>query len=61
MHECTCHAQILKKTESRRCSNYLFILDLTQGFYGFDKDNWKTRRETFKFRDFVRLILDILW
>ena len=36
------------------------ILDLTPGFIGLGKDNCKTRRETFKFDDLVRLILDIL-
>ena len=44
----------------RRCSNYIFILDLTHGFIGLSKDNCKTRRETFRFGDLVRLILDIL-
>ena len=36
----------------RRCSNYIFILDLTPGFIGLGKDNCKTRREVFKFGDF---------
>ena len=40
----------------RRCSNYIFIPDLTPGFIGLGKDNCKTRRETFKFGDSVRLI-----
>ena len=44
----------------RRCSNYIFILDLTLGFIGLGKDNCKTSRETFKFGDLVRLILEIL-
>ena len=44
----------------RRCSNYIFILELTPGFIGLGKDNCKTRRETFKFGDLVRLILEIL-
>ena len=44
----------------RRCSNYIFILDLTPGFNGLGKDNCKTRRESFKFCDLVRLILEIL-
>ena len=44
----------------RRCSNYIFILNLTSGFNGLSKDNYKTRRETFKFWDLVRLILEIL-
>ena len=44
----------------RRCPNYIFILDLTPGFVGLGKDNCKTRRETIKFGDLVRLMLDIL-
>ena len=36
----------------RRCSNYFFILDLTTGFNGLGKDNFKTRRETFKLLGF---------
>ena len=32
----------------RHCSNYIFILDLTPGFNGLNKDNCKTKRETFK-------------
>ena len=40
----------------RRCSNYIFILDLTPGFIGLRKDNCKTRREAFKFGDLVCLI-----
>ena len=42
----------------RRCSNYIFILDLTPGFIGLGKDNCKTRWETFKFGDLVHLILE---
>ena len=41
-------------------TGYIFILDLTPGFIGLKKDNCKTRRETFKFGDLVRLILEIL-
>ena len=44
----------------RRCSNYIFILDLTPGFIGLDNDNCTTRRETFNFGDLVQLILEIL-
>ena len=43
----------------RRCSNYTIILDLTTGLRGLDKDNCWTGRETFKFCDLVRLILEI--
>ena len=39
----------------RRCSNYIFILNLTPGFNGLGKDNYKMRREAFEFRDWVRL------
>ena len=38
----------------------IFILDVTPGFKGLCIDNWKTRRESFKICDFVRLLLDIL-
>ena len=48
---------ILEKIDCRRCSNYIFILNLTPGFNGLGKDNCKTRRETFVFGDWVRLIL----
>ena len=41
----------------RRCSNHIFILNLTHGFNGSGKDNYKMRREAFKFWDLVRLIL----
>ena len=30
-----------------RFSNYIYILDLTSGFNGLEKDNCKTRQETF--------------
>ena len=42
----------------RRCSNYIFILDLTLGFIGWGKDNCKLRREAFTFGELVRLILE---
>ena len=41
-------------------ANYIFILDLTPGFNGLSKDNCKTRLETFKFWDLMRLILEVL-
>ena len=44
----------------QRCSNYIFILDLTPDFIRLGKDKCKTRRETFKFGDLVRFILEIL-
>ena len=46
---------------SRRCSNYIFILDLTSGFKGFGKDSHKTVWEFFKCWDLVRLILETWW
>ena len=44
----------------RRCSNYIFILDLTPGFNSLGRDNCKMRRLSFKLWDSVRLILEIL-
>ena len=38
----------------------LFIIKLTHDWNRLHKDNYKTRRETFKFWDLVRLILEIL-
>ena len=43
-----------------RCSNYIFLLHLTLGFNILRKDNFKPRRETFKFCNLVCLILEIL-
>ena len=45
----------------RRCSNYIFILNLTPGFNGLSEDNCKRIQETFKLWDLVRLILEVLW
>ena len=42
----------------RHCSNYIFILNLTPGFNGLLKDNCKKRRESFKYLDLLRLILE---
>ena len=44
----------------RRCSNHIFILDLTPGFNGFGKNNCTRKRESFKFWDLLHLILGIL-
>ena len=46
-------------TSCRRCSSYIFILNLTPGFNGLGIDNCKTRWETLKFGDLVLLILEI--
>ena len=51
-------SRFLKHIACRRCSNYIFILNLTRGFNGLGKDNYKTGRETVMFRDWVRLILE---
>ena len=40
----------------RRCSNYIFVLDLTSGSKRFGKDSRKTVWESFKCWDLVRLI-----
>ena len=42
-----------------RCSNYIFIVDLTPGFNILRQDNCKPRWETSKFWDLVCLILQI--
>ena len=47
--------KIVDHIACRRCSNYIFILDLTPAFSELDKDNYETRRETFKFWDLVPL------
>ena len=43
----------------RRCSNCNSILDLTHVQNIMHKNNCKTRRETFKFWDLLRIILEI--
>ena len=43
----------------RRCSSYIFILAVTLGFSELGKENCKTKQETFKFCDLVRLILEV--
>ena len=54
------HSDVVGASIACLCySNYIIILDLTPGFNGLGKDNCKTRRETFRFGDLVRLILDI--
>ena len=45
----------------RRCSKYIFILDLTPGSNELGKGKCKTRRGWFKFWDLVHLILVICW
>ena len=42
----------------RRCSKYIFILNLTPGFNGLSDDNCKRIQETFKFWDLVELMLE---
>ena len=51
-----------------RQSNYILILDLTPGFNGLDRENCKTRRESYLFggfcesyiRDFTVVLFNIL-
>ena len=52
------HSRYSYSIACRRCSNYIFILDLTSGFKGFGKDSRKTVQESFKCWDLVRLILE---
>ena len=42
-----------------KCSNYIFISDLRDGFIGLGKDNCKAKREIFKFLYLMRLILEV--
>ena len=51
------HSDVCWSIICRRCSNHIFILDLTPGFNGLDKDNCKTRRETFKFWELMRYVI----
>ena len=44
----------------QRCSNCIFILNLTPGFKGLGKNDFRTRWESFQFWDLVRLILQTL-
>ena len=53
------HSDLVGESPVARCSNYIFILELTPGFIELDKDNSKTRRETLKFGDLAFLILEI--
>ena len=48
--------ELLITQMSRRCSNYIFILNLTPGFNGSGKENCKMRQETFKFTDLVHVL-----
>ena len=48
-------AYFMRIMSARRCSNYTSSLDLTPSFNGLGEDNYKTRRETFKFLDLVIL------
>ena len=46
------HSDVVRASPGRRCSNYIFILDLTPGFNILGEDNCKKRRETFQFGGF---------
>ena len=54
------HSDVVGASPVGAAPTYIFILDLTSGFIGLGKDSCKMRRETFKFGDLVRLILEIL-
>ena len=53
------HPDVVWSIACWRCSNYIFILDLTLGFNGLSRDNCKTRWEIFKCWDLVWLILEV--
>ena len=44
----------------RRCSNCIFIMNVTSGFNGRTKGNCKTRQERFRIWDWVQLILELV-
>ena len=50
------HSDVVGASPVSRCSNHIFILELTPGFIGLGKDNSNTRWESFKFGDLVHLI-----
>ena len=52
---------LFRRNLRQRCCNYIFIPDLTPGFNWLGNDNCKTKRETLKFWNWVRLILDVWW
>ena len=52
------HSDVVRSIACRRCSNYIFILDLTSGFNGFGKDSHKTVQESLNCWDLVQLILE---
>ena len=52
--------KLVDHSACRRCSSYIFFLDLTPGLNWLGKGNCKTIRESFKFLDKVRLVLDVL-
>ena len=49
------HTLVGNKLAFQRCSNNIFILDLTAGFNGLGKNHCKMGRERFKFLDLVHL------
>ena len=55
------HSDVVGASAVGRCSNYIFILDLTPDFNGSGKNNSKMRWEnlTSKFLDLVRPILEV--
>ena len=53
------HSDVVRALPVRGCSNCIFILCWTPGFNGLGKNNYKMRRETFKFGDLVHLILEV--
>ena len=53
------HSDVVGALPVGAAPKYIFILNLTFGFNGLDKDSCKTRWETFKFWDLMWLILKI--
>ena len=45
--ELDCYTILAWRIACRRCSNYIFILDLIPGFYGLGKDKSKSKSKNF--------------
>ena len=51
--------ECVNNSMSRRCSKYIFILDITPGFNRLGNNNGTTGRETLKLWDLLRLLLGV--
>ena len=61
MHDCNYIGLYNCSLDIMQSNADIFILDLKSGFSGLGKDNCKTRRGTFTFWEWLRVILEVLW